>query len=48
MELDMSGVPVLVFRHSQSDALNVVYRRADGHIGWIDPSKSAGGLAEGA
>ncbi len=46
MELDMSGVPVLVFRHSQSDALNVVYRRADGHIGWIDPSKSAGGLAE--
>ncbi len=48
MELDMSGVPVLLFRHSQSDALNVVYRRADGHIGWIDPSKSAGGLAERA
>ena len=48
MELDMSGVQVLVFRHSNSDALNVVYRRADGHIGWIDPSKSAEGLAERA
>ncbi len=48
MELDLSGLQVLVFRHSNSDDLNVVYRRADGHIGWIDPSKSAGGLAERA
>lgn len=36
-ELDMSGAPVLVFRHSGSDHVNVVYRRSDGHIGWIDP-----------
>ncbi len=36
-ELDMSGVPVLVFRHSGTDHVNVVYRRGDGHIGWIDP-----------
>ena len=48
MELDMTGVQVLVFRHSNSDTLNVVYRRADGHIGWIDPSNSAGRLAEQA
>ena len=48
MELDMSGVQVLVFRHSNTDDLNVVYRRSDGHIGWIDPSKTAGGLAEQA
>ena len=36
-ELDMSGAPVLVFRHSGTDHVNVVYRRSDGHIGWIDP-----------
>jgi ribosomal subunit interface protein len=36
-ELDMSGAPVLVFRHAGSDHVNIVYRRADGHIGWIDP-----------
>ncbi len=37
MRLDLSGAPVLVFRNSASRAINVVYRRADGHIGWIDP-----------
>ncbi len=48
MELDMSGVQVLMFRHANTSELNVVYRRADGHIGWIDPSKAEGGLAEPA
>ncbi len=48
MELDMSGVQVLMFRHANTSELNVVYRRADGHIGWIDPSKADGGLAERA
>jgi ribosomal subunit interface protein len=37
-ELDLSGAPVLVFRHSGNDHVNIVYRRPDGHIGWIDPS----------
>ncbi len=41
-ELDLSGLPVLVFRHSANAAVNIVYRRADGHIGWIDPSTVAG------
>ncbi|MCW6507906.1 ribosome hibernation-promoting factor, HPF/YfiA family [Lichenifustis flavocetrariae] len=36
-ELDLSGAPVLVFRHSGNDHVNIVYRRTDGHIGWIDP-----------
>jgi ribosomal subunit interface protein len=36
MELDMTGVPVLVFRHIAHGGINVVYRRADGHFGWID------------
>ena len=37
MELDMTGAPVLVFRHAAHGGINVVYRRADGHFGWIDP-----------
>jgi ribosomal subunit interface protein len=37
MELDMTGVPVMVFRHAGHGRVNLIYRRADGHIGWIDP-----------
>jgi ribosomal subunit interface protein len=37
MELDMTGAPVVVFRHAAHGGVNVVYRRADGHFGWIDP-----------
>jgi ribosomal subunit interface protein len=36
-EIDMTGMPVLVFRHAGHGRVNIVYRRADGHIGWIDP-----------
>jgi len=39
MELDMTGAPVLVFRHAAHGGINVVYRRADGHFGWIDPPR---------
>jgi ribosomal subunit interface protein len=41
MELDMTGAPVLVFRHAAHGGINVVYRRADGHFGWIDPPAPA-------
>ena len=37
MELDMRGTAVVVFRHAGHGRVNLVYRRADGHIGWIDP-----------
>ena len=37
MELDLSGAPVLVFRHGSSGRVNVIYRRQDGHVGWVDP-----------
>jgi ribosome hibernation promoting factor len=40
-ELDMTGAPVLVFRHAAHDGINVVYRRPDGHFGWIDPAASS-------
>jgi len=41
MELDMTGAPVVVFRHAAHGGINVVYRRADGHFGWIDPQRVA-------
>jgi len=37
MELEASGDEVLVFRDLQSDRLNVVYRRKDGHFGLVEP-----------
>jgi ribosomal subunit interface protein len=41
MELDMTGAPVVVFRHAVHGGINVVYRRTDGHFGWIDPHAAA-------
>lgn len=41
MELDLTGAPVLVFRHAGNGRVNIVYRRSDGNIGWIDPSTAA-------
>lgn len=37
MQMELAGAPVLVFRKEGQDGLNVVYRREDGNIGWIDP-----------
>ncbi|MFY9761347.1 MAG: ribosome-associated translation inhibitor RaiA [Xanthobacteraceae bacterium] len=41
-ELDMTGAPVVVFRHAAHGGINIVYRRADGHFGWIDPPALTG------
>ena len=41
--MDLSDAPVVVFRHAVHGGINVVYRRSDGHIGWIDPSRSDAG-----
>jgi ribosomal subunit interface protein len=38
MRMDLADQPVLMFRNSATSELNVVYRRSDGHIGWIDPA----------
>ncbi|MBP0483107.1 ribosome hibernation-promoting factor, HPF/YfiA family [Sagittula salina] len=37
MQMELAGAPVLVFRNEKKDGVNVVYRREDGNIGWIDP-----------
>ena len=37
MRLDLGELPALMFSNSAHRGLNVVYRRSDGNIGWIDP-----------
>lgn len=37
LDLDMTGAPVVVFRHAQNGRVNIVYRRSDGNVGWVDP-----------
>jgi ribosomal subunit interface protein len=37
LELDLTGAPALVFVHAGTGRVNVVYRRRDGAIGWVDP-----------
>jgi len=39
MQMEIAGAPVLVFRKEGNKGINVVYRRDDGNIGWIDPSE---------
>lgn len=39
MRMDLADQPVLMFRNSTTGELNVVYRRSDGNIGWIDPGE---------
>ncbi len=38
MQMELATAPVLVFRNEGNQGINVVYRRDDGNIGWIDPS----------
>lgn len=39
-ELDLTGAPVVVFQHGSSGRVNIIYRRADGNVGWVDPPAS--------
>jgi hypothetical protein len=41
IELDTKDSPVYVFRNAGNDHVNIVYRRADGNIGWIDTSAAS-------
>jgi ribosomal subunit interface protein len=40
MELDLTNAPVVIFRHAADGRTNFVYRRPDGNIGWVDPSRA--------
>lgn len=37
MELDLTGAACLVFQHGSSGRVNIIYRRTDGNVGWVDP-----------
>ena len=37
MELDLTGAACMVFQHGGSGRVNIIYRRPDGNVGWIDP-----------
>jgi len=39
MKLDISDMPFVLFRNGKNNNLNIVYRRDDGNIGWIDPEQ---------
>ena len=41
--LDDGACPVVVFRYAENRRINIVYRRPDGNIGWIDPLGTASG-----
>jgi ribosomal subunit interface protein len=45
MQMELANAPVLVFRNERGGAINVVYRRDDGNIGWIDPSGATAATA---
>jgi len=38
MQLDLAEQPAIVFKNAAHGRINIVYRRRDGHIGWIDPA----------
>jgi ribosomal subunit interface protein len=38
LDLDFSGAPLVMFKNAATGQINVVYRRNDGNIGWIDPA----------
>jgi ribosomal subunit interface protein len=40
MQMELAGQKMLVFRNEGHGGVNVVYRRDDGNIGWIDPRNS--------
>lgn len=37
MRLDLAGHTALLFRNPKNNSLNMVYKRADGNIGWVEP-----------
>ena len=42
MRLDLAEQPVVVFRNAASGGVNVLYRRGDGNLGWVDPAGADG------
>ena len=41
IRMDLADLPAMMFRNVAHGGLNMIYRRADGHIGWVDPEGAA-------
>jgi ribosomal subunit interface protein len=41
MKLEISNMPFVLFKNDKHDQINIVYRRDDGNIGWVDPGYDA-------
>jgi ribosomal subunit interface protein len=41
MRMDLADQPVMMFHNSAHGRINLVYRRSDGNIGWIDPKEGS-------
>ena len=37
MQLELGEAPIVFFKHPSNSRVNLLYRRPDGHIGWVDP-----------
>lgn len=48
LQLDLSEASFMIFKNASHGGLNVVYRRSDGHIGWIDADLPVGTKPNGA
>lgn len=42
MRMDLADLPAMMFRNSAHGGLNMIYRRDDGNIGWLDPRGNRG------
>jgi ribosomal subunit interface protein len=42
LQLELKDAPALLFRNAAHGGLNMVYRRRDGHVGWMDPPLGTG------
>ena len=43
MRLELGNMPALMFKNPKTGGLNMVYRRKDGNIGWVDPAGACSG-----
>lgn len=46
MRMDLAGKNAMLFRNASHNGLNMVYRRADGNVGWVDPEAIADSNAQ--
>jgi len=42
MRMDLAELPAMLFRNSAHGGLNMIYRRPDGNVGWVDPRGNRG------